>query len=143
MFYIKTKNSFSFKLLSERLLLCVIPGVLLIGLMLCTGCGGGNSVELGVNNSGTITSSDPSDEEWRYHKYVLDVEEGHPYTFTLTTNNGVTTGIWSEDKGSWIVEVSPVVQSRTGVYRFEKGGKQVLWVEAAETPAEYTWYVTR
>ena len=76
------------------------------------GCSSDRSVELGVNNRDTITSSDPSEGEdleggtnytWWYHTYTLDVEEGYAYKFTLTTINGNTLGIWSEDKGSWIV----------------------------------------
>jgi len=117
-----------------------------------SGCSSSRNVELGVNNRDTITSSDPSEGEdlgggvsslWWYHKYNLDVEEGHPYKFTLTSIDGNTMGIWSDDKGSWIVEVSPVVTTRTATYRFERGGKQELWIEAAEVPSEYSWYVTR
>ena len=124
----------------------------LILILLMVGCSSDRSVELGVNNRDTITSSDPSEGEdleggtsytWWYHTYTLDVEEGYAYKFTLTTIDGNTLGIWSEDKGSWIVEVSPSVQTRTATYRFARGGKQKLWVEAAEVPSEYSWYVTR
>lgn len=115
-------------------------------------CSSGRSVELGENNTGTITTSDPDEGEdfggglstrWWYHVYYLNVEAGHPYTFTLTTHNDVTTGIWSDDKGGWIVEVNPIDTSRTATYRFERSGRQELWVEAAEVPAEYSWHVTR
>ena len=130
----------------------LIIGVLMALLIASAGCSSGRNVELGVNNRDTITSDDPSEGEdlgdgassvWWYHTYVLDVEEGHPYEFTLTSIDGNTVGIWSEDKGSWIVEVSPSVTTRTATYRFESGGKQKLWVEAAEVPSEYVWYVTR
>jgi hypothetical protein len=116
------------------------------------GCSSGRKVELGVNNVDTITSSDPAEGEdlgegvstrWWYHGYSLNVEAGHPYTFTLTTHNGVTTGIWSEDKGGWIVEVNYSQPTRTATYSFQSSGNQKLWVEAAEVPAEYSWYVTR
>jgi hypothetical protein len=116
------------------------------------GCSSARKVQLGVNNVDTITSSDPDEGEdlgggvssrWWYHSYTLNVEAGHMYTFTLTTHNGVTTGIWSEDKGSWIVEVNYSQPTRTATYSFQHSGNQKLWVEAAEVPAEYSWYVTR
>jgi len=126
--------------------------ILLAMTMVSSSCSSGRNVELGVNNRDTITSGDPSEGEdlgdgasslWWYHTYTLDVEEGYAYEFTLTSIDGNTVGIWSEDKGSWIVEVSPSVTTRTAKYRFENGGKQKLWVEAAEVPSEYVWYVTR
>jgi len=126
--------------------------MLLITSLFSISCSSGRDVELGVNNRDTITSNDPSEGEdlgdgassiWWYHTYTIDVEEGYPYEFTLTSIDGNTMGIWSEDKGSWIVEVSPSVSKRTATYRFEQGGKQTLWVEAAEVPSEYVWYVTR
>lgn len=116
------------------------------------GCSSGRKVQLGVNNVDTITSSDPDEGEdlgegvssrWWYHSYSLNVEAGHLYTFTLTTHNGITTGIWSEDKGGWIVEVNYSQPTRTATYSFQNSGNQKLWVEAAEVPAEYSWYVTR
>jgi hypothetical protein len=124
-------------------------------LMFCVAtsiCSSGRNVELGVNNVDTITASDPDEGEdygggistrWWYHVYYLDVEAGHPYTFTLTTYDGVTMGIWSDDKGGWIVEVNVFETSQTATYRFQRSGRQELWVEAAEVPAEYSWYVTR
>ena len=126
--------------------------LLVLVLSLSSGCSSDRKVELGVNNSDTITSSDPYEGEdlgdgasskWWYHTYVIDVEEGYPYEFTLSSIDGNTIGIWSEDKGSWIVEVSPSVPKRTATYQFRSGGKQKLWVEAAEVPSEYSWYVTR
>ena len=126
--------------------------ILLAVVIISGSCSSGRNVELGVNNRDTITSGDPSEGEdladgassvWWYHTYTLDVEEGYAYKFTLTSIDGNTIGIWSEDKGSWIVEVSPSVSTRTATYRFESGGKQKLWVEAAEVPSEYVWYVTR
>ena len=118
--------------------------------LLLSSCSSGRTVTLGQNNIGTISESDPAEGEtessrWSYHEYFLDVEAGHSYKFTLTTTSGVTTGIWSIDKGGWIVEVSPVIHTRTATYRFEDGGKQKLFVEvpASEVPAEYSWYVTR
>ena len=137
----------------RRFGLPVITIVILLTVMIVSGsCSSGRNVELGVNNRDTITSGDPSEGEnlgdgassvWWYHTYTLDVEEGYAYEFTLTTIDGNTVGIWSEDKGSWIVEVSPSVTTRTATYRFSSGGKQTLWVEAAEVPSEYVWYVTR
>jgi hypothetical protein len=131
----------------------VILGLMMLSacLLVASGCSSGQAVTLGTNYTDTITSSDPSEGEdyedystrWWYHVYTLDVEEGHPYEFTLTTHNDVTTGIWSEDKGGWIVEVNISRPTRTAIYRFEHGGKQTLWVEAAEVPAEYSWHVTR
>ena len=113
-------------------------------------CSSGRTVTLGENNIGTIGESDPSEGEndsnrWSYHEYFLDVEADYPYKFTLTTTSGITTGIWSSDKGSWIVEVSTVVRTRTATYRFKNGGKQKLFIEvpASEVPSEYSWYVTR
>ncbi|MFC1921429.1 hypothetical protein ACFLYQ_06885 [Chloroflexota bacterium] len=118
--------------------------------LLLGGCSGGRAVTLGENNIGTITNSDPKEGDsdsgrWSYHEYVLDVEEGYPYKFTITTTSGDTTGIWSTDKGSWIVEVSPVVKTRTATYRFEEGGKQKLYIESPtdDLPADYSWHVTR
>ena len=116
------------------------------------GCSSARKVQLGVNNVDTITSSDPDEGEdlgegvssrWWYHGYTLNVEAGHPYTFTLTTHNGITTGIWSEDKGGWIVEVNYMHPTVTETYSFQSSGNQKLWVEAAEVPAEYSWRVTR
>lgn len=116
------------------------------------GCSSDRKVQLGVNNIDTITSSDPDEGEdlgggvssrWWYHSYSLNVEAGYPYTFTLTTRNGITTGIWSEDKGGWIVEVNYMHPTRTETYSFQHSGNQKLWVEAAEVPAEYSWHVTR
>lgn len=140
------------KVLYRSCLVIFILLVLLTVSLTSAGCSSGRKVELGVNNRDTITSNDPSEGEdlgggassvWWYHTYILDVEEGYPYEFTLTSIDGNTVGIWSEDKGSWIVEVSPSVTTRTATYRFESGGKQKLWVEAAEVPSEYVWYVTR
>ncbi len=113
-------------------------------------CSSGRMVTLGQSNTGTISKADPSEgktqsDRWSYHEYVLDAVAGQSYKFTLTSTTGVTTGIWSSDKGGWIVEVSPVVHTRTATYSFAKGGKQKLFIEvpATEVPAEYSWYVTR
>jgi hypothetical protein len=151
-----SKNPFTgtskIKVLNRFCLTIAILMILLAVSLVSAGCSSGRNVELGVNNRDTITSDDPSEGEdlgggassvWWYHTYNLDVEEGYPYEFTLTSIDGNTMGIWSEDKGSWIVEVSPSVSTRTATYRFESGGKQKLWVEAAEVPSEYVWYVTR
>lgn len=115
-----------------------------------SGCSSSRTVTLGQNNTGTISKSDPTEGDtessrWSYHEYLLDVEAGYPYKFSLTTLDGITTGIWSTDKGSWIVEVSTVVRTRTATYRFEHGGKQKLFIEvpASDVPAEYSWHVTR
>ena len=123
---------------------------LLAGMLILNGCQSGRSVSLGQNNTGTITSSDPTEGEtendkWSYHVYTLDVEAGYPYRFSLSTLSDGTLGIWSEDKGSWIVEVSPVVTTRTATYTFQHGGKQKLYVEVptADVPSEYSWSVTR
>ena len=128
----------------------LVVSALLAGMMLLSACGAGRSVTLGQNNTATITSSDPTEGEtendkWAYHVYTLDVEAGYPYKFSLTTLSAGTVGIWSEDKGSWIVEVSPVVTSRTATYSFQQGGKQKLYVEVptSDVPSEYSWYVTR
>jgi hypothetical protein len=156
MFLTWNKNPFTrtskIKVLNRFCLVLFILTILLAVSLVSAGCSSGRNVELGVNNRDTITSDDPSEGEdlgggassvWWYHTYTLDVEEGYPYEFTLTSIDGNTMGIWSEDKGSWIVEVSPSVSTRTATYRFESGGNQKLWVEAAEIPSEYVLYVTR
>lgn len=132
-------------------LTALITGLVAVSLIL-GGCSGLRKVELGVNNHDTITESDPCEGEdlgggvssrWWYHGYSLNVEAGYPYEFTLTTIDGVTMGIWSEDKGSWIVQANYIRTTSTATYRFSRGGTHKLWVEAAEVPAEYSWYVTR
>ena len=80
--------------------------------------------------------------------YYVTVEAGKTYEFNLTTSNGMTTGIWSTEKydstgRGFIVEVSPVVKTKTASYTFARGGKQKILVEAAQVPAEYSFEVTR
>ncbi len=126
----------------------------LVGLVLVPGCSSGRQAILGTNYADEITASDPhegSQQEnnmWWYHVYYLNVELGKTYEFTLTTPGGITTGIWSTDKydatgRGFIVEVSPVVKTRTASYTFEHGGKQRILVEAAGVPAEYSFEVVR
>ena len=134
----------------------VAVGVILslVGLVLVPGCSSGREAILGTNYNDEITASDPhegSQQEsnmWWYHVYYLNVEAGKTYEFTLTTKNGMTTGIWSTEKydstgRGFIVEVSPVVKTKTASYTFARGGKQKILVEAAEVPAEYSFEVIR
>ncbi len=134
----------------------VVVGVIisLVGLVLVPGCSSGRQATLGTTYNEEITASDPhegSQQEsnmWWYHVYYLNVEAGKTYEFTLTTKNGMTTGIWSTEKyestgRGFVVEVSPVVKTRKATYTFEHGGKQKILVEAAEVPAEYSFEVIR
>ena len=140
----------------RALISVVVVGVVLslVGLVLLSGCSSGREAKLGTNYHDTVTESDPhegSQQEnnmWWYHVYYLNVEAGKTYEFTLTTKNGMTTGIWSTEKyestgRGFIVEVSPVVKTRTASYTFDHGGKQKILVEAAQVPAEYSFEVTR
>ena len=134
----------------------VFVGVILslVGLALVPGCSSGRQATLGTTYNGEITASDPhegSQQErnmWWYHVYYLNVEAGKTYEFTLTTANGMTTGIWSAEKyestgRGFVVEVSPVVKTRKATYTFEHDGKQKILVEAAQVPAEYSFEVVR
>lgn len=140
----------------RTLISLVVAGVILslVGLVLIPGCSSGREAKLGPNYHDTVTASDPhegSQKEsnmWWYHVYYLNVEAGRTYEFTLTTANGMTTGIWSTEKydstgRGFIVEVSPVVKTRTASHTFKSGGKQKILVEAAQVPAEYNFEVTR
>jgi hypothetical protein len=128
--------------------------LLLVVLALIPGCSSVREAKLGTNYRDKITESDPHEGSrqesniWWYHVYSLNVEAGRTYEFTLTTHNGMTTGIWGRDKyestgRGFIVEVSPSVRTRTARYTFEHGGKQKILVEAAQVPAEYSFEVTR
>lgn len=140
----------------KAIVLLVFLGVILalVGLVLVPGCSSGRQAVLGTNYVGKITASDPhegSQQEsnmWWYHVYYLNVEAGKTYEFTLTTANGMTTGIWSAEKyestgRGFVVEVSPVVKTKTATYTFKNGGKQKILVEAAQVPAEYSFEVVR
>jgi hypothetical protein len=127
--------------------------LLLVGLVSIQGCSSSRKATLGANYRDSIIESDPhegSSQEsniWWYHVYTLNVEAGRTYEFTLNTQNGMTTGIWSSDKyestgEGFIVEVSPSVKTRTARYTFEHGGKQKILVEAAQVPAEYSFEIT-
>lgn len=149
----------------------VVSLLLLSGFVLISGCvSGGNEVELGKNNRGTIKGSDPYigatgldihgntvPIRWYYHVYYLNVEAGRTYDFTLTmfneTYSNTAVGVFSVDKGGFIVQVDPDILGPRGKasYVFEKGGKQEIWVEAFIPPdkavpdkiVEYSFWVTR
>ena len=138
----------------RTLISLVVAGVFLslVGLVLIPGCSSGREAKLGTNYHDTVTASDPHDGSqqesnmWWYQVYYVNVEAGKTYEFTLTTANGMTTGIWSTEKyestgRGFIVEVSPVVKTKTASYTFKNGGKQKLLVEAAQVPAEYSFEV--
>ena len=57
---------------------------------------------------------------------------------------GVILSLKYESTGrGFVVEVSPVMKTRTATYTFAHGGKQKILVEAAQVPAEYSFEVIR
>lgn len=107
-------------------------------------CGGGTEIKLGQLVSDTITESDANDDEWKSKTYVIDVREGVPYTFDLTTLDDDIVGIWSADAGGYIVEVNLIVTNRTVTYTFSEGGSQKLFLQspADHVPSPFTFKVS-
>ena len=124
-----------------RLLLFV-----LIGLMTTVAaCGsGGTEISIGQLVSGTITSSDSDDGEWKSQTYVIDVREGVAYEFELTSVDDDTVGIWNADAQGYIVETNLIVTTRSATYIFEEDGSQKLYLQspASDVPSPFLFKVT-
>ncbi len=120
-------------------------GVLVTSMLIGTiACGGGTEIEVGQTVSGLITESDADDGEWKSITYVLNVRDGITYRFDLSSSTDDTVGIWNEDRSGYIVEVSPVVSSRSGFHTFSGSGTQKLFVQSpkSDVPSQFTFTVT-
>lgn len=100
-------------------------------------------IELGQLVTGTITTSDADDEEWKSKTYVIDVREGVQYFLDLTTKDGNVVGVWSGDIGDYIIEVSPTTTTRSVPYIFNKGGSQEIFIQspASQVPSTFTFKI--
>ena len=100
-------------------------------------------IELGQIVTGTITTSDADDEEWKSKTYVIDVREGVQYFLDLTTKDGNVVGVWSGDIGDYIIEVSPTTTTRSVPYIFNKGGSQEIFIQspASQVPSTFTFKI--
>ena len=123
-----------------RLTLGAIFVSLLVGTL---GCGGGTKIDVGQTITGTITESDADDDDWKSKTYVIEVEEGVTYEFELSTSTEDIVGIWNEDRFGYIVEVNPVVTSRSGFHTFSESGTQELFVQSPKShvPSQFTFTV--
>ena len=118
----------------------------LIGLMTTVvACGGGGTeISIGQLVSGTITSSDSDDGEWKSQTFVIDVREGVAYEFELTSVDDDTVGIWNADAQGYIVETNLIVTTRSATYIFEQDGSQKLYLQspASDVPSPFLFKVT-
>ena len=124
-----------------RLKLGVLVTSLIVGMI---ACGGGTEIQLGQTVTGLITEFDADDDEWKSKAYVIEVREGITYRFDLSSSTEDTVGVWIQDRFGYIVEVSPVVTSRTGFHTFSESGSQDLFVQSpkSDVPSEFTLTVT-
>ena len=124
-----------------RITLLALIAVLIFGTI---ACGGGTKIDIGQTVSGSITESDADDDEWKSKTYVIEVREGVTYRFDLSSSTEDTVGIWNEDRFGYIVEVSPVVTSRSGFHTFSETGPQELFVQSpnSDVPSQFTFTVT-
>ena len=124
-----------------KLMLCALAVVfVMVGLA----CAGGTEIQIGQLVTGTINDSDDNDGEWKSQTFVLKVEDGVTYSFEPSSSSGDTIGIWNEDANGYIVEVSPVVDSRSKSYTFSDGGSQKLYLQSpkSDVPSEFSFTVT-
>jgi hypothetical protein len=115
---------------------------LMAALMACGG--GGTDVKVGQLVSGTITSSNENDGEWKSQTYVIDVRGGVAYEFELTSMDDDTVGIWNADAQGYIVETNLIVTTRTAIFIFEEDGSQNLYLQSpkSDVPSPFTFKVT-
>jgi len=108
-------------------------------------CGGGGAqIKVGQLVSGTIEDSDADDGEWKSQSYVIDVREGVPYSFELTSLDDDTVGIWNSEAQGYIVETNLIVTSRSATFIFEDSGSQTLYLQSpkSDVPSPFTFKVS-
>ncbi len=128
----------------RRILNLLLGALIAAFVVLGLGCAGGTEIQVGQLVTGTITDSDDDDGEWKSQTYVLEVQDGTTYSFELSSSSGDTIGIWNKDANGYIVEVSPVVDSRSKSYTFSDGGSQKLYLQSpkSDVPSEFSFTVT-
>ncbi len=124
-----------------KLLVFVLMGLMATA-MACGG--GGTEISVGQLVSGTITSSDSDDGEWKTQTFVIDVREGVAYEFELTSVDDDTVGIWNAEAQGYIVESNIVVPIRSATYIFPEDGSQKLYLQspASDVPSPFLFKVS-
>jgi len=120
----------------------VLATMILLTVMACGG--GGTEIKVGQLVSGTIENSDDDDGDWKSQTYVIDVREGVPYSFELTSVVDDTIGIWNSEASGYIVETNLVVTNRTATFIFDETGSQTLYLQSpkSDVPSPFTFKVS-
>jgi hypothetical protein len=94
--------------------------------------------------SGSIEDSDAGDGEWKSQTYVIEVQEGVPYTFELTSVDDDTVGFWNSEASGYIVETNLVVTTRSATFNFDETGSQTLYLQSpkSDVPSPFTFKVS-
>lgn len=106
--------------------------------------GGGTEIKFGQLVSGSIEDSDAGDGEWKSQTYVIEVQEGVPYTFELTSVDDDTVGFWNSEASGYIVETNLVVTTRSATFNFDETGSQTLYLQSpkSDVPSPFTFKVS-